>query len=76
MKQLTKPREGFSFWLWKILFHFNFARTWCWSEDIKDKRNTYFVGLHLVERAGGEGQMLYALSVILGPLKITTGYSR
>jgi hypothetical protein len=71
MKPLTKPREGFNFWIWNLLFHFNFARTGTWGEDVNGKRVTYFLGLHTVET---EDPNLYAISFIFFPVKIMVGW--
>lgn len=73
MKELTKPYNGISFWIWKFLFHFNFAKTLSWAEDFNNKRNTYFFGIHLVQKITEDNDILRAISLYFGPIKIMVG---
>lgn len=81
LKQLTRPMNGVSFWLCRILFHFNFAKSFYWDEDIRKgtRRNTYWISVHSIRKPIVRDSVvvsLVALTFIFGPLKMTIGYNR
>lgn len=78
LKTLTKPMKGISFWIWRFLLHFNFAKTFYWGEDVYKGRSTYLFSIHIVQRhieTNDKVIILKALTIIILPIKMTIGYT-
>ena len=77
LKPLAKPMRGISFWIWRFLLHFNFAKPFCWGEDFYKGRSAYLFSIHIVQRhieTNDKVVILKALTIIILPFKITIGY--
>ena len=71
-KPLTKPRAGIHFWVWRLMFHFNWAKDWTWAQDVEGIRRTELFSFCLVQKNGETG-CLNAISLTVLPLKIMVG---
>lgn len=82
LPKLPAPMKGYSFWISRILFHFNFSRTGYWSEQTKDKdqQKDYLFSAHLATKEmilpGTKENLkaeLSAFTLLMGPFKFSVG---
>jgi len=80
MKPLVKPMKGWGFWLGSVYTHFNFARTWFWSEDkVKDGekiRTSYWFDISSIHKEyKTEPVDVRCIRIIIGPFQIISGFN-
>ncbi|TVO70910.1 hypothetical protein FHP88_15765 [Sedimenticola selenatireducens] len=73
-ERLAKPKDGFSFWVGRLLVDVNWARTWTWCDQSEDnkRRTTHLISLRVVQHIFDK-KTRRALTIILGPLKLMLG---
>jgi hypothetical protein len=73
---VVKPRKSWCFTIGRVLFSFNWAKTWTWVETNKDKkqRTTALIALDFVQREVDDENIAKMIKIIIVPLIIQIGW--
>ena len=71
---LTPPSKGIFIPIGYALLNIVWAKTWIWADQKGNDRTLRFISFHVVQRKDKDDESTL-VSLILGPLKVTLGWS-